>query len=334
MDKVFVIAEAGVNHNGRLDLALKMVDVAARAGADAVKFQTFRSHKEISKYAEKAEYQKETTGDDESLLEMAIKLELSEEAHRQLFDYCKKQGILFLSSPFESDSIDFLDRLGLELLKIASGQVTNLPFLRKIGALRKQLIMSTGMASLEEVREALDILVAAGTQKERITILHCTTAYPTPFEEVNLNAMITMREQLGVRVGYSDHTLGIEVPVAAVAMGARVIEKHFTLDRNLEGPDHRASLEPGELRAMVSAIRNIEKAMGDGVKRSSPSEEINKPIARRSIVAARKIRKGEIFSEDAITVKSPAIGLSPMDWDFVIGKTAKQDFEEDQAIEL
>lgn len=334
MNNIFVIAEAGVNHNGQLALALRMVDAAVMSGADAVKFQTFKSHKEISKYAEKAEYQKETTGSSESLLEMAVKLELDEESHRQLLNYCKKKGILFLSSPFESDSIDFLNGLGIDIFKISSGQIANLPFLRKIGRLKKQIILSTGMATLEEIEETMNILIAMGTRKENITILHCTTAYPTPFEDVNLNAMITIREKFGVKVGYSDHTLGIEVPIAAVAMGAQVIEKHFTLDKNMEGPDHRASLEPDELKAMVCAIRNVEKAMGDGIKRCAPSEEVNKQVARRSIVAARRINKGEIFSEDSITVKSPAIGLSPMVWDNVVGKIAKTDFEEDQAIEL
>jgi N,N'-diacetyllegionaminate synthase len=334
MNKVFIIAEAGVNHNGRVDLALKMIDVAVQSGADAVKFQTFKSRKEISRFAEKAEYQKETTDKNESLLDMAIKLELDEDAHRALFEYCQKKGICFLSSPFEADSIDFLDRLGLDILKIPSGQVNNLPYLRKIGSLRKKLIFSTGMATLDEVKAAMDVLAAAGTPKESITVLHCTTAYPTPFEEVNLTAMLTMRDRLGVKVGYSDHTLGIEIPIAAVALGAEVIEKHFTLDKDMEGPDHRASLEPGELKAMVTSIRNIEKAMGDGIKRVSISEEVNISVARRSIVAARNIKKGEVFLAEAITVKSPATGMSPMLWDSVIGKTAKRDFEEDEPIEL
>ena len=334
MRNVFVIAEAGVNHNGRLDLALKMVDVAAASGADAVKFQTFKSHKEISKFCEKAEYQKSASGAGESLLDMAVKLELDEGAHRELLAHCRAKDILFLSSPFEAESIDFLDRLGMQIIKVPSGQITNLPYLRKVGALGKTLILSTGMASLEEVSAALGVLMTAKTKKEDIIVLHCTTAYPTPADEVNLRAMLTMRDRFGVRVGYSDHTLGIEVPIAAVAVGAEVIEKHFTLDKRMEGPDHSASLEPDELRAMVAAIRKIEASLGDGVKRSSPSEEINKPIARRSIVAARNVKKGEVFSEETITVKSPANGLSPMLWDAVIGQTAKRDFDEDQAIEL
>jgi N,N'-diacetyllegionaminate synthase len=334
MKSVFVIAEAGVNHNGRLDLAFQLIDVAVNAGADAVKFQTFQSRKEISRYCEKAEYQKAASERPESLLEMAIRLELDDDAHRQLFAYCGRKGILFLSSPFEADSIDFLDRLGVGIMKVSSGQVTNLPFLRKIGALRKEIILSTGMATLAEVKTALEVLIAMGTPKEAITVLHCTTAYPTPFEDVNLRAMVTLRDAFGVTVGYSDHTLGIEVAVAAVALGARVIEKHFTLDRSMEGPDHQASLEPAELAAMVAVIRNIEKAMGDGIKRPAPSEEVNTPIARRSIVAARPIKKGEVFSAETITVKSPATGLSPMLWDRVLGQTAKRDFDEDQPIEL
>jgi N,N'-diacetyllegionaminate synthase len=334
MKPVFIIAEAGVNHNGSLDLALQMVDVAVRAGADAVKFQTFKSTKEISKHAEKAEYQKTSTGTAESFLDMAIKLELDEAAHRRLLAYCQERGIMFLSSPFETDSIDFLDALGLDVMKVSSGQVTNLPFLRHIGALKKQIILSTGMATLEEVKTAIEVLVAAGTVRDAISVLHCTTAYPTPFEDVNLRAMLTMRDAFGLPVGYSDHTLGIEVPIAAVAMGAVIIEKHFTLDRRMEGPDHSASLEPDELVAMVTAIRHIEVAMGDGVKRPARSEGANTPLARRSIVAARFIKKGEVFSADAITVKSPATGLSPMRWDDVIGAVAKHDFEEDQVIEL
>lgn len=334
MKSVFVIAEVGVNHNGRLDLALQMIDIAADCGADAVKFQTFKSRNEISKYAEKAEYQKEATGTNESLLDMAIRLELDEDAHRRLFERCKTRGIQFMSSPFESWSIEFLDALGLDVLKIPSGQVDNLPYLRQIGALGKTIILSTGMSTLDEVEQAINVLVAAGTRKEDITILQCTTAYPTSLEDVNLKAMLTMRDGLGMRVGYSDHTLGIEVPIAAVALGAEVIEKHFTLDKTMEGPDHRASLDPSELKAMVAVIRGIEKALGDGIKRPLPSEEINRLIARRSIVAARRIRKGEVFTAEAITVKSPATGLSPMAWDSVVGQKAKQDFEEDQLIEL
>lgn len=334
MKKVFIIAEAGVNHNGRLDLAMQMVDVAAECGADAVKFQTFKSENEISKYAEKAEYQKISSGEKETLLAMARRLELDEDAHRALVRHCAKRNILFLSSPFESWSIAFLAKLGVSLIKIPSGQVDNLPYLRQVGALKKPIILSTGMATMDEVQAALDILVESGTRRDDITVLHCTTAYPTPFEDVNLKAMVTMRDELDVKVGYSDHTMGIEVPVAAVAMGATVIEKHFTLDRAMEGPDQAASLNPSELKAMVAAIRNIERAVGDGVKQPSASELANTPIARRSIVAVRPIRKGEIFAQDMITVKSPANGLSPMLWDSVIGQVAKRDFEEDRPIEL
>jgi N,N'-diacetyllegionaminate synthase len=333
-NNVFVIAEAGVNHNGRLDLAIELVDVAVRAGADAVKFQTFKSEKEISRFAEKAEYQKVTSGAEESLLDMAKRLELDDDAHRHLLSYCNEQKIQFMSTPFETESIDFLVALGLETLKISSGQVDNLPFLRYIGGLGKRLILSTGMATLDEVEAALGLLATAGTPRERITVLHCTTAYPTPVEAVNLRAMVTMRDALGVDVGYSDHTLGTEVSVAAVALGAVCIEKHFTLDRAMEGPDQSASLEPDELRSLVEQIRNVERALGDGIKRASSAEEENRVVARRSIVAAIPIGKGEVLSEGSITVKSPATGLSPMEWDNVIGKIAKRDFEVDQPIEL
>lgn len=334
MSKVFIIAEAGVNHNGQLDLAIEMVDIAAEAGADSVKFQTFKSELEITSAAEKADYQKLTSGDGESLLAMAKKLELSDSDHLYLRDYCISKNILFLSTPFESRSIDFLDSLGMPIFKVSSGQVTNLPFLRKIGRLRKELIVSTGMATMEEIGEALNILVAAGTEKEKITLLHCTTAYPTPYDDANLLAMHTIRNAYGVKVGYSDHTLGIEVPIAAVALGASVIEKHFTLSCNMEGPDHKASIEPRELIQMVSSIRNIEKALGDGLKIPKSSEIVNTQVARRCIVANRLIKKGEIISEESITVKSPATGLSPMLWDSVVGSVAIKDFEYEQAIEI
>lgn len=334
MNHVYIIAEAGVNHNGSVDLALEMIDVAAACGADAVKFQTFNSRKEISRHAEKAEYQKVTSGRDESLLEMALKLELDEAAHHRLLAYCREKDIKFLSSPFESDSIRFLDELGLDIIKIPSGQVDNLPYLRQVAALGKQVIFSTGMATLEEVTCALGVLMDGGTPRDRITVLHCTTAYPTPFEEVNLRAMLTLRDRFGVRVGYSDHTPGIEISVAAVAMGAEVIEKHFTLDKSFEGPDHQASLDPDELRAMVQAIRNVERALGDGIKRPTPGEIVNTHIARRCIVAARRIRKGETLVAGAITVKSPAHGLSPMRWDEVVGTAAIRDFDEDEPVEL
>jgi N,N'-diacetyllegionaminate synthase len=297
-DKTFIIAEAGVNHNGSLELAQKMIDAAVETGADAVKFQTFKAEKIVSRYAPKAKYQKKTTAAGESHLEMIKKLELDAADHQALIDYCKKKNIRFLSSPFDLESIDLLNELGLNIFKIPSGEITNLPYLRKIGALKKEIILSTGMADLGEIEDALDVLIKAGTARKNITVLHCNTEYPTPYEDVNLKAMETMGLAFpGIKVGYSDHTLGIEVPIAAVAMGATVIEKHFTLDKNMEGPDHKASLEPEELKAMVHAIRNIEKALGNGIKKPSPSELKNMPIARKSIVAARNIRKGELFTK-------------------------------------
>lgn len=332
--KTLIIAEAGANHNGSLDLAYKLVDVAVEAKVDMVKFQTGKAEKVISKYAPKAEYQEKTTGKSESQLEMCKKLDLNYQEHLQLIDYCRQNRIKFLSSPFDLDSIEMLEKLGVDIFKIPSGEITNLPYLRKIGSLNKAIIMSTGMADLSEVKVALNILIHSGTSKEKITILHCNTEYPTPFEDVNLRAMLTILDELGVKVGYSDHTLGIEVPVAAVAMGAEVIEKHFTLDRNMEGPDHKASLEPDELKAMVRAIRNIEKALGGGIKHPSPSELKNRFIARKSIVAAREIKKGETFMEENITAKRPGTGISPMRWDEVIGQKAIRDFPVDELIEL
>ena len=332
-NKTFIIAEAGVNHNGSLDTALKMVDAAVAAGVDAVKFQTFKAEKIIAAYAPKADYQQQTTGTGESQLEMVRKLELDESAHERLFRYCKDKGILFLSSPFDLESLDLLNRLGMHIFKIPSGEITNLPYLRKLGALNKKLIMSTGMADLGEIEDALVVLMKAGTKPEDITVLHCNTEYPTPFEDVNLRAMVSIKAAFpGIQVGYSDHTLGIEVPIAAVALGARVIEKHFTLNRNLEGPDHQASLEPDELKSMITAIRNIEKAMGDSIKKPSPSELKNKGIVRKSVVAARDIQKGEILSLDNTSVKRPGTGISPMHWDEVIGKTVDRDFKTDEFI--
>jgi N,N'-diacetyllegionaminate synthase len=332
MDKVFVIAEAGVNHNGSLSLARKLVDVAAEAGANAVKFQTFKADKLVSRAAQKAEYQKQTTAAEESQHAMIKKLELDEAAHRELIAYCKEKQIMFLSTPFDHDSVDMLDRFGMEIFKIPSGEITNLPYLRHVGRLGKQVILSTGMADLGEIEDALDVLSAAGTPKERVAVLHATTEYPCPMAEVNLHAMQTIHAAFGVQVGYSDHTLGIEVPIAAVAMGARVIEKHFTLDRAMEGPDHKASLEPGELKAMVSAIRRVSEALGDGIKKPSRSEIKNIPVARKSIVAARRIAAGETFDEENITVKRPGTGISPMRWDEVIGQVAQKSYEEDDLI--
>lgn len=332
MKKVFIIAEAGVNHNGKLDLACKLVDAAVEAGADAVKFQTFKPEKMVSKFAKKAEYQKETTDLAESQLDMIKKLDLGYEAFTKLKKYCDKKGIGFLSTPFDLDSIEFLDQLGLDIFKIPSGEITNLPYLRKLGLLNKQVIMSTGMADLKEVKESLDVLISCGTDREGITILHCNTEYPTPFDDVNLKVMLTIRDELSVKVGYSDHTPGIEVSIAAVALGAEVIEKHFTLDKNMEGPDHRASLDLDELKVMVSAIRNIERAMGNGIKRPSHSELKNKPIARKSIVAAKDIRKGEAFTEKNLAVKRPGTGISPMRWDEIIGQKAERNYKADELI--
>ena len=330
--KTFIIAEAGVNHNGSLEMAVQLIDVAVAAGADAVKFQTFKAEKVISVNAPKAGYQKETTGSDESQLEMVKKLELDEAAHTRLIQHCQDKGIEFLSTPFDLESIDLLNRLGLDVFKIPSGEITNLPYLRKLGALKKRLILSTGMADLGEIEDALDVLTESGTPLGNITVLHCNTEYPTPFEDVNLLAMLTIKNAFGVEVGYSDHTPGIEVPIAAVALGATIIEKHFTLDRNLPGPDHKASLEPDDLKAMVQAIRNIEKSLGNGIKRSSPSEVKNKPIARKSLVASQPIKTGELFGATNITAKRPGTGISPMRWDEVLGQVAQKDYERDELI--
>ena len=330
---ITIIAEAGVNHNGSIDTAKKMIDVAADAGANFVKFQTFKAETLLTHSADKAEYQKSRTEKEETQFDMIKKLELDRNAHEELVTYCNQKNIQFLSTAFDHDSIDMLAQLDMPLYKIPSGEITNLPYLRHIGNMGKPIIMSTGMANLEEVRASLYILVESGAKKEKITILHCNTEYPTPMADVNLKAMLTIRDELGVKVGYSDHTLGIEVSVAAVAMGATVIEKHFTLDRTLPGPDHVASLEPDELQAMVTAIRNIEKAMGDRVKKPSPSEMKNMSIARRSIVAKKPISKGELFSEKNLTVKRPGKGVSPMEWDTYIGRSADKEYQMDDLIE-
>lgn len=328
---VYIIAEAGVNHNGSYDLACKLVDAAKHAGADCIKFQTFKSENLVSRTAQKAEYQKKTTGDS-SQQEMLKKLELSFDEFLQLKEYCQKVGISFLSTPFDFDSIDFLNSIDMPFWKIPSGEVTNMPYLLALAKTGKPVIMSTGMCTIQEIRDAVDILKANGTKE--IRLLHCNTEYPTPFEDVNLKAMQTLRDEFHLETGYSDHTKGIEVPVAAVALGATVIEKHFTLDRNMEGPDHKASLEPCELAAMVSAIRNIEKALGTGIKEPSPSEKKNMAIARKSIVAKTKIKAGDIFTESNITVKRPGTGISPMKWFEVIGTAAIRDFDEDELITL
>jgi len=334
MQNVLIIAEAGINHNGDIRLAKDMVNTAYEAGADIIKFQTFKAEKVISRFAPKADYQLTTTNKDETQLEMAKKLELSYDNFRELFDYCNKVGIMFMSTPFDSESLYFLEELGQKYMKIPSGEVTNLPYLRKIGELNKKIIMSTGMMKLNEIGLTLDILNSSGTDNNNITLLHCNTEYPTPMEDVNLNAMKTIRMKYDLEVGYSDHSLGIEIPIAAVALGARVIEKHFTLDKTMEGPDQTSSLNPDELMRMVKAIRNIELSLGDGIKRPSPSEKRNIPIARRSIVASRNIKKGEIYTENNITVKRPGTGISPMKWDEIIGQVAQWNFKKDELIKL
>ena len=329
---ICIIAEAGVNHNGSLELAKKMALAAKKAGADIVKFQTAIPELVISKFAEKAEYQKEQTGAQESQLDMCRRIHFGFDGHEELKRYCDEIGIEYLSTPFDLPSIDFLNTLGLSVWKIPSGEITNLPYLEKIAATKKPVILSTGMSTLSEIEDALSVLEEGGT--EQITLLHCNTEYPTPFEDANLTAMYDLQEQFGLPVGYSDHTTGYEADIAAAALGACVIEKHFTLDRNMEGPDHKASLEPDELAAMVRAVRNVEKALGDGKKHVSPSEAKNKAIARKSIVAAKPIQKGEVFTEENITTKRPGDGVSPMRWHEVLGKTAKRDFAEDEKIEL
>ncbi len=333
--RVIIIAEAGVNHNGSLDRAKELIDVAADAGVDYVKFQTFKADKMVTRSAKRAAYQNSNTGDADSQHEMLKKLELSEEMHVELIRHCDQRSVKFLSTGFDLESLEFLNSIGLELFKIPSGEITNLPYLRKIAGFRKPIVMSTGMATMEEVENAFDILVKEGVNKDDITIVHCNTEYPTPMEDVNLKAMNYIGKKLFVNTGYSDHTLGIEVPIAAVALGARVIEKHFTLSRDLPGPDHRASLEPVELAAMVKAIRNIEKATsGSGIKEPSASEKKNKEIVRKSIVAKVQILKGETFSEENISLKRPGMGLSPMLWDEVLGKKAQKDFIEDEFIKI
>jgi N,N'-diacetyllegionaminate synthase len=330
---VYIIAEAGVNHNGSLKLAYKLVDAAVDAGSNAVKFQTFRAENVISRLAQKAEYQKKNSDQKESQFEMVKKLELTFADFVELKKYCDKIGIDFLSSPFDLESIDFLYSQNVGALKIPSGEITNLPYLRHVGSLGKPLLLSTGMAYLEEIATALLILEKAGTSKNKITVLHCNTDYPTAIKDVNLSAMLTIRNELNVRVGYSDHTLGIEIPVAAVALGAVVIEKHFTLDRSLLGPDHPTSLEPGELKAMVKAIRNIEMAMGRGIKEPSAGEAKNISVVRKSLVAGKAIKTGEVFTECNLTVKRPGTGISPMEWDNYLGKYASRDYKEDDLIE-
>lgn len=332
MDKVLIIAEAGVNHNGSLYNAKKLVDVAKAAGVDIVKFQTFDVDSMTSKNADMAEYQKENIGKVKSQKEMLLELTLSKDEFRSLSEYCIEQNIKFLSTPFDIESIYFLNELGCDIWKIPSGEITNYPYLVEIAKTGKPIILSTGMCELDEIEAALNLLKENGAGE--VSLLHCTTEYPTPYEDVNLKAMQTLKDKFGLRVGYSDHTKGIEVPIAAVAMGATIIEKHFTLDKNMEGPDHKASLEPDELKAMVDSIRNIEKALGNGVKKPANSEIKNIAIARKSIVAKCDITEGEIFTEDNITTKRPGNGISPMKWNDVLGTKAIRAFGEDELIEI
>lgn len=332
--KTLIIAEAGVNHNGDLDLARRLIDVAAAAGADAVKFQTFVADRLVTGRAEKAQYQKDSGSPGESQRDMIRRLELDREAHVSLKAHAISRNIAFLSTGFDVESVDMLVELGVSLLKVPSGEITNLPYLRHVGRQGLPVILSTGMATMDEIGAALETLVGAGARRDRITILHCTTEYPTPLNDVNLKAMVAIRDAFGVDVGYSDHTMGIEVAIAAVALGASVIEKHFTLDRSLPGPDQKASLEPAELESMVRAVRGIERALGDGLKRPTAGEAHNRPVARKSLVARVHIRAGEPFTESNLAVKRPGNGVSPMRWDEVLGRKASRDFAPDELIEL
>lgn len=332
MKKTYIIAEAGVNHNNDINLAKRMIEAANKAGADAVKFQTFCTESLVSKSAKKADYQISTTNSSESQFDMIKKLELSYESHIEIKLHCEKVGITFLSTPFDIESIMFLQQLGIAIWKIPSGEITNLPYLIEIAKTKKKVIMSTGMCNMDEIAQAIDILRLYGCHD--ITLLHCNTEYPTPFEDVNLRAMVSMKSAFNVKIGYSDHTLGIEVPIAAVAMGAEVIEKHFTLDRNLAGPDHKASLLPEELQQMVKSIRNVETSIGSELKIPSQSESKNIYIARKSIVAKEDIKEGEIYTNQNITTKRPGNGISPMKWFEILGTPAKRDFVKDEMIEV
>jgi N,N'-diacetyllegionaminate synthase len=334
--KVIIIAEAGVNHNGSIELARKLIEVAAEAGADYVKFQTFKADKLVSRDAKKAEYQQANAPDQgSSQYEMLKKLELSEEDHRELFAYARSKRISFLSTGFDEDSVDFLCDLGIDVLKIPSGEITNLPYLLKIASKRLPIVLSTGMSTLDEIADALSVLEKNGVQKENVTVLHCNTEYPTPFEDVNIKAMDHIRKSFDVAVGYSDHTAGIEVSIAAVALGATIIEKHFTLDRAMDGPDHKASLEPHELAAMVKAIRNIEKSLrGDGLKNPSPSEMKNIGIARKSVHLKTAVSRGDILTAEHLVMKRPGDGISPMQLEFVVGKRVNQDLPAEAKLEF
>lgn len=336
-NRVFIIAEAGVNHNGSLDTAKKLVDVAAAAHADAVKFQTFKAESLVIPNLKKAKYQIDNTRTGESQFSMLKRLELPLSAFRQLYNYCAKKNIIFMSTPFDEESVDFLDSIGMKIFKIPSSEIINKPLIQYIALKKKPIILSTGMSYLKEVRNALawiEEIHREIKQDSEIILLHCVSCYPASFEEVNLLAIKTLKSSFNLPVGFSDHTQGIEASVASVAMGAKVIEKHFTLNKNMDGPDHKASLEPNELKALVKAIRNVESSLGDGVKRPSPSEQMNRLIVRKSIVAKRDIKKGEKFTEENITVKRPGFGISPMKWEKVIGKIAKRDFKEDETIKI
>lgn len=333
-NKILIIAEAGVNHNGDINLAKRLIDVASEAGADYVKFQTFKASRQVTPTAHKSDYQKINTDTAELQLEMLTRLELTDKMHHELFAYCGDRNIGFMSTGFDIESVNFLMHLGQEYIKVPSGEITNLPYLRHIGKQDKKIILSTGMATLGEIESALDNIERFGTARDKITILHCTTDYPTAAKDVNLRAMQSINLAFGAAVGYSDHTLGTEVAIAAAAMGATIIEKHFTLDRNLSGPDHKASLEPAELISMVAAIRNIQAALGDGVKRPTQGELKNKSSARKSIVASQTIKFGELFTVENITTKRPGDGISPMRWDEILGKNASRDFEVDELIHL
>lgn len=329
---VFIIAEAGVNHNGDMSIAYKLIDAAIESGADAIKFQTFKAERLVTRTAAKAEYQQKTSNSSESQFQMIKRLELSLKDHKDLIRYCDSRGIIFLSTPFDIDSVNLLIELNLEIFKIPSGEITNLPLLRHIGNLKRKIILSTGMSSLSEINDALEVLINAGTKKENIIVLHANTMYPTPFEDVNLNAMLTIRDKFDIEVGYSDHTLGIEVDIAAVALGAKVIEKHFTLDNKMNGPDHNSSLEPNKLKEMIKAIRNIEIALGSFEKKCSSSEEPNLIPSRKSIVASQKIKKGDYLTENNLTTKRPSTGRSPMMWDDLIGSIAERDYKIDDIV--
>ena len=331
---VLIIAEAGVNHNGDMQIAKQLIDVAAAAGADLVKFQTFRADTLVTKSATKADYQKATTTADESQHTMLLRLELTESMHDELIAHCRLRNIEFFSTAFDLESLEYLNSLGLPRVKVPSGEITNLPYLRKIGSFGKEVILSTGMSNMGEIEAAIDVLEKAGTLRARIIVLHCNTEYPVPMHEVNLRAMRSIGEAFGVRIGFSDHTEGIEIAIAAVALGATVIEKHFTLDRSLPGPDHKASLEPGELNAMISAIRNVELAFGDGIKRPTFSESRNTAVARKSLVASVAVKQGEVFSAENLAVKRPGNGIPPMRWDEVVGRAAPRNFAADELIEL